>query len=223
MSSRSGFTAWFRGLGEASKVAFVVALITATATLLAAAISGGVAVYTASRTKGTPSSSDHPAIARTSASSSEPSAPPESDTSPSPPGTSDNSAAASTPPSLDPQQEPASADLKVKSVDIELSDTYKVGNGLYELGGRKTINLRFWWTTVTNYGPIESGDKTCTVIATMTTRPSNKLVDTYRTANCTFSGWVEMSAPQGIQSIDVEVTLGNGSRGTGSQRIRVIP
>jgi hypothetical protein len=57
----------------------------------------------------------------------------------------------------------------------------------------------------------------------MTTKPSNKVVDTYRTASCTFSGWVEMYAPEGLQEIAVDVTLANGSRGKGVQRIRVIP
>jgi hypothetical protein len=224
LSSGRGFKAWFRSLSEASKVAFVVAVITASGTLVAALIGGAVAVYTASGSKATALPSSTPATTHPT----EVQAP----TSQVPADAGSSSSATenslvSTPSSYaarsDTDEAATSADVKIQSVDIEISDTYKAGAGLYQLGGRKTINLRFWWTTTTNYGPIDSGDKDCTVIATMTTKPSNKVVDTYRTANCTFSGWVEMFAPEGVQEIAVDVTLANGSHSRGVQRIRVIP
>jgi hypothetical protein len=116
------------------------------------------------------------------------------------------------------------ADLTVQSVNVEVSDTYKVGAGLYQRSGRKTINLRYWWTTVTNYGPIAFGDKTCTVVTTITAIATNSVIDTFRTAECTYNGgWVEMSAPQGWQRILVDVTLANGSQGKGTFDFNVIP
>jgi hypothetical protein len=224
LSKERGFKAWFSSLSEASKVGFIIAIITVSGTLLAAVIGGGVAVYTATRSNASSASSTTPAIQPSTGSiSPEPALPSDVPSTSSSPEAFPASTSSTTSAISGTQETPATEDLKFQSVSLELSDTYKAGAGLYKLDGRKTINLRFWWTTATNYGPVDPGDKSCTVVATMISKPSGHVVDTYRTPNCSFSGWVEMFAPQGMQEITVDVTLANGSHGKGVESFRVIP
>ena len=118
-------------------------------------------------------------------------------------------------------EQPASA--QVESVEVEADDIGKVGAGLYQLAGHSGLDFRYWWTTVTDYGEIESGDKSCTVVMTITNLGAGKVVDKQRSANCTMQGWHSAQLPQGRYRLAVAVALESGSKGSGSYSFTVVP
>jgi hypothetical protein len=112
---------------------------------------------------------------------------------------------------------------RVQSVQVQTGDYLRVGAGLYQLSGAPTLQLRYWWTTMTNYGAIDSGDTSCTVVGTITNTSSGAVVDIERSATCTLDGWEEVHVPQGSFKLTVTVTLQSGATGSGSTLFRVIP
>lgn len=112
---------------------------------------------------------------------------------------------------------------RVQSVKIQTGDYLKVGAGLYQLNGSTMLQLRYWWTTMTNYGAIDSSDTSCTVVGTITNTSSGEVVDVERSADCTMGGWHEVQVPQGSFKLTVAVTLESGAKGNGSTVFRVIP
>jgi hypothetical protein len=118
-------------------------------------------------------------------------------------------------------QPPAAA--KIESVQVKVDDIGKVGAGLFQLDGRSSLDFRYWWTTLTDYGEIEGGDKSCTVVMTITNLGKNQVVDRQRSAYCTMEGWYGARLPQGRYRLSVSVTLESGSKGSGSFAFTVIP
>ena len=116
---------------------------------------------------------------------------------------------------------PASA--RVESVRVEADDIGKVGSGLYQLAGYSGLDFRYWWTTVTDYGEIEGGDKSCTVVMTISNVGTGEVVDKQRSANCTMEGWHAARLPQGRYRLAVAVALESGSKGSGSFSFTVVP
>ena len=76
---------------------------------------------------------------------------------------------------------------------------------------------------MTNYGAIDTGDTSCTVVGTITNTSSGTVVDIERSATCTLEGWEEVEVPQGSFKLTVTVTLASGAKGSGSTLFRVIP
>ena len=116
---------------------------------------------------------------------------------------------------------PASAG--VDTVQVEADDIGKVGSGLYQLAGHNGLDFRYWWKTVTDYGEIEGGDKSCTVVMTITNLATRKVVDKQRSANCSMDGWHSARLPQGRYRLAVSVALESGSQGSGNLSFTVIP
>jgi hypothetical protein len=116
---------------------------------------------------------------------------------------------------------PASA--QVESVSVEAHDYKRVGSGLYQLGGSDKLDFRYWWTTNTDYGEIESTDTSCTVVMTISNLGSGKVVDTQRSATCSLQGWHSARLPQGRYRLAVEVAIESGSKGSGSFPFTVVP
>lgn len=112
---------------------------------------------------------------------------------------------------------------RVQSVQVQTGDYLRVGAGLYQLSGHPMLQLRYWWTTMTNYGAIDTGDTSCTVVGTITNTSSGTVVDIERSATCTLEGWEEVEVPQGSFKLTVTVTLASGAKGSGSTLFRVIP
>ena len=186
-----------------------IAVITAIGGVLAAVIAG-IFALAASRDSGAePAATTSAAVAGTGSTSSS-----SADTSATAdPATSDTAA---------PYGEPPAA-AKVDSVQVKVDDIGKVGAGLYQLNGHGSLDFRYWWTTVTDYGEIEGGDKSCTVVMTITNLARNQVVDRQRSAYCSMDGWYGAQLPQGRYRLSVSVTLESGSKGLGNLAFTVIP
>jgi hypothetical protein len=117
----------------------------------------------------------------------------------------------------------ATEPVTVQSVKVQTGDYHKVGSGLYQLQGLRTLQLRYWWTTMTNFGTIDSNDTSCTVVGTVTNLGTRAVEDTARSATCSLQGWEQVDLPQGSHQITVVVTLDSGVRGSGNSVVRVIP
>jgi len=112
---------------------------------------------------------------------------------------------------------------RVQSVQVQTGDYLRVGAGLYQLSGATTLQFRYWWTTMTNYGAIDPDDTSCTVVGTITNTSSGVTVDIERSDDCSLDGWHETQVPQGSFRLTVTVTLESGAKGSGSTLFRVIP
>jgi len=112
---------------------------------------------------------------------------------------------------------------RVESIKVQAGDYSKVGAGLYQLGGSRTLDFRYWWTTLTDNGAIDSGDRTCTVQMTILDLTTRQVVDKERSAACSFDGWYSANLPQGRYRLTVAVALESGARGSGSLSFTVIP
>jgi hypothetical protein len=112
---------------------------------------------------------------------------------------------------------------RVDSVTVEAGDYRKVGARLYQLSGSKTLEVRYWWTTITDYGEIDSSDTSCTVVGTVTNLATRAVVHRARSATCSLQGWQSAYLPQGRYRIAVAVTLESGAKGTGEMALTVIP
>jgi hypothetical protein len=118
------------------------------------------------------------------------------------------------------QQDGSPDPVRIQSVKINVDDFFKAGNGIYSLGGRRTIQIRYGWVTMSNYGELDG--KACTVVTTVTR--DSEVVYTYRTAGCSFvDGWVGPDFSEGSYLITVAVKADSGARGTGTSRLKVIP
>ena len=115
---------------------------------------------------------------------------------------------------------PASA--QVESVSVEAGDHRKVGSGIYQLSGSDKLDFRYWWTTSTDYGEIESGDTSCTVVMTISNLGTGKVVDKQRSATCSLQGWHSAWLSQGRYKLTVAVALESGSKGSGSYSFTVV-
>jgi hypothetical protein len=111
----------------------------------------------------------------------------------------------------------------IQDVRVEVGDYRKIGSGLYQLAGSKVLNVRYWWTTTTNYGVIESTDTSCTVVGTVTNLATRRIAATARSATCSLQGWQSADLPQGSYRLSVSVTLESGARGTGTLQFRIVP
>jgi hypothetical protein len=112
---------------------------------------------------------------------------------------------------------------RVQSVKVQTGDYQRVGAGLYQLSGSTTLQLRYWWTTMTNYGAMDYTDTSCTVVGVITNTSSGEVVDVERSATCTLEGWHSAQVPQGSFKLTVAVTLESGAKGGGTTLFRVIP
>ena len=120
-------------------------------------------------------------------------------------------------------REPLSDAVSIQSVKVQAGDYRKVGSGLYQLGGSKTLQFRYWWTTMSNFGAIDSSDTSCTVVGTITNLATGGVEDTARSATCSLQGWQQAYLPQGNYRVSVTVTLESGTRGSGSLQFRIVP
>lgn len=111
----------------------------------------------------------------------------------------------------------------VQSVTVESGEYRRIGKGLYELAGSPSLNVRYWWTTTTNYGLIESGDTSCSVVMTTYAIPDGGVISTDRSATCSQQGWHEVKLAQGAYRIVVSVTLDSGASGDGEVTFRIVP
>jgi hypothetical protein len=121
------FGAWWSQHSKAEKAVYSGAALTAIAAIVAAVVAGLIPVVFANNSPsaaGPDSTTLVPQASATSLSASS-----SFDSSPSPTPTPSNSPSPS---------DATYVDLKIEAVDIEVSDTYKVGAGLYQLNGRKT-------------------------------------------------------------------------------------
>jgi hypothetical protein len=144
----------------------------------------------------------------------------------SPPATaSPTAAAAATPSDVAASNVPSAAPPapRVQSVQVQTGDYQRVGAGLYQLDGSATLEFRYWWTAMTNYGAIDSYDTSCTVVGTIINPSSGEEVDIERSDSCTLGGFEDVEVPQGSFKLTVTVTLASGARGSGSTLFRVIP
>ena len=112
---------------------------------------------------------------------------------------------------------------RVDSVTIKAGDYRKVGARLYQLSGSKTLEIRYWWTTITDYGEIDSADTSCTVAGTITNLATRTIVHRARSATCSLQGWQSAYLPQGRYRVAVAVTLESGAKGTGEMVFTIIP
>jgi hypothetical protein len=112
---------------------------------------------------------------------------------------------------------------RVDSVTVEAGEYRKVGARLYQLNGSKTLEFRYWWTTITDYGEIDSGDTSCTVVGTITNLATRAVVHRARSATCSLQGWQSAYLPQGRYRVAVAVTLESGTKGTGEMVFTIIP
>ena len=90
-------------------------------------------------------------------------------------------------------------------------------------GGSDKLDFRYWWTTTTDYGEIESNDTSCTVVMTITNLGSSKVVDRQRSATCSLQGWYSARLPQGRYRLAVEVALESGAKSSGNFSFTVVP
>lgn len=111
----------------------------------------------------------------------------------------------------------------IQAIRLEAGDYHKVGPGLYQLGGARTLEIRYWWTTITNYGSIDSNDTSCAVVATITNSTTGEIVDTQRSATCSLSGWQSSYVPQGSYRLSISVALESGAKGSAKWPFRVTP
>jgi hypothetical protein len=111
----------------------------------------------------------------------------------------------------------------VESVKVQAGDYSKVGSGLYQLGGSRTLDFRYWWTTLTDNGAIDGSDRTCTVVITISNLTTRQVVDKQRSAACSFDGWYSANLPQGRYRLSVAVELESGARGSGSLLFTIVP
>jgi hypothetical protein len=111
----------------------------------------------------------------------------------------------------------------IQAIRLEAGDYHRVGPGLYQLGGARTLEIRYWWTTITNYGSIDSNDTSCAVVATITDAKTGAIVDTARSATCSLSGWQSSYVPQGSYRLSVSVTLESGAKGSAKRPFTVTP
>jgi hypothetical protein len=113
--------------------------------------------------------------------------------------------------------------VTVQAVKVQIGDYHRVGSGLYQLAGSSSLQLRYWWTTMTSFGTLESSDTSCTVVGTVTNLGTRAVEDTARSATCSLQGWQQVYLPPGNYRITVMVTLNSGARGSGSSVVRVVP
>jgi len=139
------------------------------------------------------------------------------------PTTSTTDLGASTNDSGSATSSPLSDAVSIQSVKVQAGDYRKVGSGLYQLGGSKTLQFRYWWTTMSNFGAIDSSDTSCTVVGTITNLATGGVEDTARSATCSLQGWQQAYLPQGNYRVSVTVTLESGTRGSGSLQFRIVP
>jgi hypothetical protein len=111
--------------------------------------------------------------------------------------------------------------VAIEAVTIEAGDYKKIGKGLYQLSGSRSVAVRYWWTTISNYGEVEGTD--CTVVSRVTDVQTGALHDTYRTATCSLKGWSEAVVAEGHWRIAVTVKLDSGATGEGVWDFEVVP
>jgi outer membrane murein-binding lipoprotein Lpp len=111
--------------------------------------------------------------------------------------------------------------LTIENVRIDAGEFKRVAPWEYELDGSRTLDFRFWWTTIANTGRLEGSD--CTVVATVKDISNNSIFDRHRTQTCSLTGWVAQQLPAGNYLITVEVRAGESAKGSGEATIKVLP
>ena len=112
-------------------------------------------------------------------------------------------------------------DLVIETVRVEAGDFKQVAPWEYELAGSRTLDFRFYWTTIANTGRLEGTD--CIVVATVTDLADDSTFDVHRTQTCSLTGWVGEELPAGEYRITVEVEAVTGAKGVGEATAKVLP
>lgn len=120
---------------------------------------------------------------------------------------------------------PASKAAKIIQVAVASAGDYRrIGTGVYELKEAPSLDVKYNWYTVTNYGKIDSGVKTCDVAITVTNIDTGKVVDGAHSAECSLDdGYYESSLSEGRYRVAVVVLLSSRSRGSGTYSFRIVP
>jgi len=115
----------------------------------------------------------------------------------------------------------AADELVIETVRVEAGDYKRVAPWEYELAGSRTLDFRFYWTTIANTGQLDGTD--CVVVATVKNMADNSIFDVHRTQTCSLTGWVGEELPAGNYLVTVEVQAVTGAKGAGQATVKVLP
>ncbi|WP_328992757.1 hypothetical protein OG394_00765 [Kribbella sp. NBC_01245] len=119
-------------------------------------------------------------------------------------------------PPLTPTPSPTPEAERIERIEIEIDDrnAHKIGPGEYQVPEVGRLNLRYWYTTITNFGELDSN--TCTVVARVVNTKTKQLaVAPTRSAQCTWHGWLGITDVQrGSYQISVYVKTETGAERT---------